>query len=160
MITSKAYTKYIRVSPRKLRQVIDLIRGEKANQALLILVASKKRASTYAQKTLKSAISNARQNPAVTEDELFISKITADKGPMLKRYRAAAMGRATMIRHRTSHLKVELSKIKSAQKLVKTPPSKRIGGPIPVDKTPKETAQKMRRPKQSRKAPQKRRVRR
>ena len=145
MIISKAYTKYIRVSPRKLRQVIDLIRGEKANRALLILVASNKRASVYAQKTLASAISNARGNPAVKEDELFISKITADKGPMLKRYRAAAMGRATMIRHRTSHLKVELSKTKSAQKLVKTP---------------EKAAQKTRHPKQSRKAPQKRRVRR
>jgi len=132
MIVSSAYTKYIRISPQKLRQAIDLVRGEKANQALLILAGSNKKAGAYAQKTLKSAISNAMQNPAVKEDELFISKITADKGPMLKRYRAAAMGRATMIRHRTSHLKVELSK----------------------------TVQKTRRPKESQKAPQKRRVRR
>lgn len=113
MLISRAYTKYIRISPRKLRLAIDLIRGERANQALVILANLNKKARICVEKTLKSALSNAGQNPAITTDDLFISKITADKGPMLKRFRAAAMGRAVMIRHRTSHLTVELSKINS-----------------------------------------------
>lgn len=109
MIVSKAYARYIRVSPRKARQVIDLIRGEKINRALAILANIKKRAKVYVEKALGSAIKNAQQNPQVLTEELFISKITADKGPMLKRFRAAAMGRATMIRRRTTHLTIELT---------------------------------------------------
>ena len=108
-VVSKACARYIRVSPRKAREVIDLIRGEKANQALAILASLNKRARIYVEKALRSAIKNAQQNPSMKYNELFISKIIADKGPMLKRYRAAAMGRATMIRHRTTHLTVELS---------------------------------------------------
>ena len=109
-VAAKAHTRYIRVSPRKIRQIIDLIRGEKANRALVILASLNKRAKVYVMKTLKSAIDNAKQNPAIKTDELYISKIIADNGPMLKRYRAAAMGRATMIRHRTTHLSIELAK--------------------------------------------------
>lgn len=152
MLVARAYTKYIRISPRKLRLAIDLIRGERANQALVILANLNKKARICVEKTLKSALSNAGQNPAINTDELFISKITADNGPMLKRYRAAAMGRAVMIRHRTSHLTVELSKIdgkihqtKQVTKAVaaaakaktatnKTTPAKKSGGSIPVDK--------------------------
>lgn len=110
VLVSTAYARYVRVSPRKVRQVLDLIRGEKINQALAILTNINKKAKVSVEKVLKSALSNAKQNPQVLVDELFISKITADKGPTLKRYRAAAMGRATMIRHRTSHLRVELAR--------------------------------------------------
>ncbi len=67
------------------------------------------------QKALQSAVSNAQQNPTLKTEELFISKINADNGPIFKRYRAAAMGRATMIRHRTTHLFVELSQIVKKQ---------------------------------------------
>ena len=116
MLVSKAYTRYIRASARKTRGVIDLIRGQKVNRALAILANINKGPKVYVEKTLKSAISNAKTLPAVNVDELFISKITADNGPMLKRFRAAAMGRATMIRHRTTHLSVELSKEVQRQK--------------------------------------------
>lgn len=109
-LVSKVYARYIRVSPRKVRLVIDLIRGEKVHQALMTLSNMNKRARLVVEKALRSAISNAQQNPQVLANELFISKITADNGPMLKRYRAAAMGRATMIRHRTTHLTIELAK--------------------------------------------------
>ncbi len=127
-LVSKAYAKYIRVSPRKVKGVIDLIRGERANQALSILAALNKRAKVYVEKTLRSAISNAQGNPTVKTDELFISRITADNGPMLKRYRAAAMGRATMIRRRTTHIKVELSKSPQvlAKVVTKKPRKRRI----------------------------------
>lgn len=123
-LVAKAYARYIRVSPRKMRQVIDLIRGEKVGPALSILTNIKKRACGYAEKALRSAVSNAKHNPAVTTEELFISKITADKGPMLKRYRAAAMGRATMIRHRTTHLTVELAR--RPEQKVKVMPRKKM----------------------------------
>jgi large subunit ribosomal protein L22 len=115
MLASKAYAKYLRVSPRKVRVVIDLVRGEGVPHAFSILGGVNKGATRQVQKVLKSALSNAQQNPAVKADELIISKITADAGPMLKRFRAAAMGRATMIRHRTTHLAIELSKIEKKE---------------------------------------------
>lgn len=108
-LVSKAYARYIRVSPRKTRLVIDLIRGEKVDRALAILANLNKKAKVYVEKALRSAVSNAKVNPTVKTNQLFVSKITADNGPVLKRYRAAAMGRATMIRHRTTHLAVELA---------------------------------------------------
>lgn len=122
MIVAKACARYIRVSPRKTRQVIDLIRGEKVDRALTILANINKRAKVYVEKVLRSAISNARQNPMAKAEELFISKIVADNGPVLKRYRAQAMGRATMIRRRTTHLIVELAQAepKQSQKKQKT----------------------------------------
>lgn len=116
-LVSKAYVRYIRVSPRKARLVINLIRGERVNGALAILASINKGARVYVRKALMSAISNARQNPTVNTDELFISKITADNGPMLKRYRAAAMGRAVMIRHRTTHLSIELAQKTKIEKV-------------------------------------------
>lgn len=108
-LVAKARARYIRVSPRKTRTVIDLIRGEKVGSALTILAHLNKRAKIYVEKLLYSAISNAKRNPAINPMELVISKITADGGPQLKRYRAAAMGRATMIRHRSTHLTIELA---------------------------------------------------
>jgi large subunit ribosomal protein L22 len=108
-LIAKAYARYIRVSPRKLRSVIDLIRGKKVNQAFEILKNMNKRAKLIVEKALNSALSNARRNPQVLPDELFISKIIADQGPMLKRFRAQAMGRAAMIRRRTAHLSIELA---------------------------------------------------
>ena len=109
-VVSKAHAKYIRISPRKTRLVIDLIRGEKVGPALAILANTNKKASVCVEKALRSAISNAKQNPTMDTEGLFISRIIADNGPTLKRYRAAAMGRATMIRHRMTHLTVELAK--------------------------------------------------
>jgi large subunit ribosomal protein L22 len=118
MIVSKAQAKYVRISPRKARAVINLIRGEKVSRALMILASLNKKAKVSIEKLLRSAMSNAKRNPTVQPDDLFISKINADAGPTLKRYRAAAMGRAAMIRHRSSHLTVELSQDK-ARHLVK-----------------------------------------
>ena len=105
----KAIAKYVRVSPRKVRMVINLIRGRSVPQALNILFNMNKGARRPVEKVLKSAVSNAEvKMPGMEKEEFYISKITADGGPMLKRYRAAAMGRATMIRKRTTHILVEL----------------------------------------------------
>ena len=107
---AKAQGRYIRMSPMKMRQVIDLIRGKDVAASSVILTHVNKRATRDVQKVLNSAVSNAKQK-GLNEDQLFISKIIADQGPMWKRYRAASFGRATEILKRTTHLIVELDLI-------------------------------------------------
>lgn len=103
----KAIGRFIRISPMKARQVADLLQGNDVEVALSKLTMINKRASYFIQKVLNSAINNAKQK-GFSEDRLYISKIIIDKGPMWKRYRARAFGRAVMIRKRTSHIKIEL----------------------------------------------------
>jgi len=101
--------KYIRITPRKFRLIIPLVKGRNPEEAIAILMATKKGASKYAIELLKSAIANAkRKQQGVDISTLYISRMVADCGPTLKRFRAASMGRASMIKKRTSHLTVEL----------------------------------------------------
>lgn len=109
-MVTRAIAKYVRVSPRKVRQVIDLIRGEDVDGALIVLSHLNKRAATYVERALKSALANAERGTRLKAQDLYISKITADGGPFLKRHKAAPMGRAVMIRRRTTHITVELDK--------------------------------------------------
>jgi len=102
--------KYIRISPTKVRPVIDLIRGKDVETSMALLSQAQKRAKDIVQKLLRSAVSNARQK-GLDEHQLFISKITADQGPSWKRYRSAPFGRATRILKRTTHLTIELDLI-------------------------------------------------
>lgn len=104
----KAVTKYIRISPRKTGLVAATIRGRNALESQQILGMMNKRAARVIGKTLNSAISNARQKE-VKEESLWVKKILIDGGPVYKRYMPRAMGRATMIRRRTSHVTVVLS---------------------------------------------------
>ncbi len=104
---AKAKGSFIRVSPMKVRQVIDLIRGKDVKTSLVILEHVQKGSKNRIKKVLVSALSNAKQK-GLSEEQLFISKITADPGPSWKRYRPAAFGRATPIKKRTTHLTVEL----------------------------------------------------
>lgn len=104
---AQAKGRYIRGSERKIRQVIDLIRGKKVLVSVAILAQVNKGSAKLISKILDSAISNAKQK-GLTEDQLFISRINADKGVMWKRFRAAAFGRATRILKRTTHLTIEL----------------------------------------------------
>jgi large subunit ribosomal protein L22 len=104
---ARAEGKFIRGSGKKIRQVIDLIRGMNANEALIFLGFVDKRPTYYIGKVLKSAVANAKHK-GLNVDDLVISKITADDGPRWKRYRPAAFGRATEILKRTSHINVEL----------------------------------------------------
>lgn len=108
---SKAIVRFVRVSPRKARQVIDLIRGKNVINAQAILLNLNRRATKPVGKVLKSAIDNAKfkTENKVDQSKLYISKIWADTGPMLKRFKAQAMGRATTIRRRMSHIGVELT---------------------------------------------------
>jgi len=104
----KAVAKYIRVSPRKIRLLVREIRGKKVEEALNLLAFAPQKGAPILRKLLNSAIANAGQNPDTDVDSLFIKYIFADGGPTLKRFRPRAMGRATRIRKRTSHLTIIL----------------------------------------------------
>lgn len=97
----------MRISPTKVRQVMDLIRGKSAKEALGILFHLNKRPKEYLLKILKSAIANAKVKGFVV-DQLYVSRAICNPGPSWKRFKAAAFGRAQPILKRTSHIKVEL----------------------------------------------------
>jgi len=113
-MVSRAEAKYIRISPTKVRPVISLVKGENIKSAIVKLELVNKKGAFYLVKVLKSALSNAK-NKGYDDGSLFISRIVANPGPTLKRYRAASFGRATLIKKRTSHIVVELD---SAQKII------------------------------------------
>ncbi len=104
----KARLRFARVSPRKVRLVANLIRGKRSEEALNILTFTKKAAARILIKLLKSAIANASQKKHIDIDRLYVKRITVDQGPTLKRYTPRALGRATMIRKRTSHIHIIL----------------------------------------------------
>ena len=101
-----ATARYIRMSPTKVRQVVDLIRWKDINEARRILTFTPRAAGRPVLKVLESAIANAENNFNLDPDELFVSKAFVDEGPILKRWRPRARGRATRIRKRTSHITV------------------------------------------------------
>lgn len=103
---AKAVAKYIRMSPQKVRLVVDLVRGKKVQEARNILLYTRKYAAGIVAKVLKSAIANAAQNPNIDENTLYVKEIFVDQGPSLKRWRARAQGRAAGIKKRTSHITV------------------------------------------------------
>ncbi len=107
---STAKGKYIRTSPTKIRQVIDLIRGKDVSSAQAVLTHLAKGSTQVINKILASAVNNAEQK-GLTQEQLFISKIHADQGRTEKRFRAAAFGRATGIRKKSTHLTIELDLI-------------------------------------------------
>ncbi len=106
MSEARAVAKYIRISPRKVRDVVDLIRGKKVGEALAILKFTPKRASTAVVKVVKSAAANAEHNLEMSKDDLFIAEAYVDQGPTLKRFSPRAMGRADLMKRRTSHITV------------------------------------------------------
>ena len=108
---ARAVARYVRIAPRKVRLVIDLVRGKKVDEALTILEFTPKRAAKVVKKLIQSAVANAEQNPDVDVDNLYIKRIYADEGPTLKRIRPRAVGRAYLIRKRTSHITVILDEL-------------------------------------------------
>jgi large subunit ribosomal protein L22 len=105
----KASATHIRISPRKVRTVVDTVRGKSVSQALSILAFTRKKAALPVQKLLKSAVANAAENNGISDvDTLVIDRITVDEGPTLKRFTPRARGRATPIRKRTSHIRIIL----------------------------------------------------
>ncbi len=104
----KAVTRYVRISPRKARLVTELVKGKPVEEALTILRFVPKKAARLVDKTLRSALANAEQNPNIDVDTLYIKRILVDGGPQMKRWRARAMGRANKIIKRSSHITVIL----------------------------------------------------
>jgi large subunit ribosomal protein L22 len=106
---SKAILRYARITPRKARRVIDLIKGKNAGDALLFLRFMPYRAARFVEKLLKSAIANAEQKKAVDPESMRIVKALVDQGPTMKRVETRAMGKANVIRKRTCHITLVLS---------------------------------------------------
>lgn len=103
---ARAILKFIRVSPRRVRLVIDQIRGKKVEEALDILKFTPKRSAAIVAKVLRSAIANAESTQSVDVDRLYIKRVAVDEGGMWKRFMPRAQGRATRIRKRLSHVTV------------------------------------------------------
>ena len=108
-ITVRAHAKYVRTSARKARLVCDHIRGKSVVEARAILSLTPRHVARDWSKLLESAVANAENNHELLGDDLKIFSVTADEGPTLKRFRPRAMGRATPIRKRTSHLTILLT---------------------------------------------------
>lgn len=104
---AKAEGKFLRISPSKVRQTAALIQHKSAVEAGNILVNLNKRPKEYLLKILKSAIANAKVK-GFTQEQLYVSRVICNVGPIWKRYKAAAFGRAAPIKRRTAHIKIEL----------------------------------------------------
>jgi large subunit ribosomal protein L22 len=106
---ARAQARYARVTPRKARRVVDLIRGMQAAEAQAVLRFAPQAASEPVYKVLSSAIANAEHNDKLDADTLWVSRAWVDEGPTLKRFRPRSMGRAYRINKRTSHITVVLA---------------------------------------------------
>ncbi len=107
--TVKATLRYYRMSPRRVREIADIIRGKKAEDAQTILEFTRRRAAPTLKKLLNSAVANAENNFSMDPDRLYIKTIFVDEGPMWKRFIPKAHGRANRILKRTSHVTIELA---------------------------------------------------
>jgi len=105
----QALTKYVRVSPKKAREVIREIQGRRAAEAQQLLKFIPRKSARLIAKTLHSAIANAENNNNLSENDLVVRKAVIEEGPTLKRYRAGARGSAKPIQKRTSHIRIILS---------------------------------------------------
>ena len=107
-IEARAKLSSARISARKVKIVIDLIRGKNVGEALAILKYTPKAASPLVEKLLKSAMANAENNHSMDVSKLYVAEIFANQGATMKRIRAATQGRANRIRKRTSHIEIVL----------------------------------------------------
>ncbi|MEK6563300.1 MAG: 50S ribosomal protein L22 [Deltaproteobacteria bacterium RIFCSPLOWO2_02_56_12] len=103
---TRAITRFVRLSPRKVRLVVDEIRGKGVEEALNILKFVPKRSAVLVTKALRAAVANAEGTQSVDVDRLYVKRVTVDEGGMWKRFMPRAMGRATRIRKRLSHITV------------------------------------------------------
>jgi large subunit ribosomal protein L22 len=130
MAGAKAVLKFVRIAPRKARNVVDLIRGKKAGEAISTLKFTARGAARVIEKVLRSAIANAENREIGDVDELVVSRAFVDQGPTLKRIQPAPQGRAHAIHKRMSHITIEVSPVAR--------PVRRAAKPA-VAKTPKTT---------------------
>ena len=109
---ARAVARYIRMSPRKVRQVVDLVRGKSVEEAIDLLHFTPKRASVTVEKVLRSAVANAsnrEESSKLEPEDLVVKEIYVNQGPTMRRYRPGPMGRAGLIRKRSCHITVVVS---------------------------------------------------
>ncbi len=109
---ARAIARYLWISPRKARQVVNLVRGKKVSEALAILRFTPKKAALMVAKVIRSAAANAEHNYNLNPDALYVKEIYVDPGPIYKRYQPRARGRADLRRKRTSHITVVVAERK------------------------------------------------
>jgi len=105
----KAVLKFVRISPQKVRKLVDAIKGKPAGAAIDMLKFMPQKGAAIVEKVVRSAVANAEQNHNMDIDSLIVKNVVADQGPTLKRFRARARGRGTRILKRTAHITVVLS---------------------------------------------------
>ncbi|MFA5809374.1 MAG: 50S ribosomal protein L22 [Thermoleophilia bacterium] len=109
---ASATARFVRISPRKLRLVTDMVRGKSVADARSVLAFTPRGGSVVVEKVISSAVANAENNFDMSGDDLYVSSIYVNEGPTLKRFRPRAMGRAARIRKRTSHITVVVTQRK------------------------------------------------
>lgn len=134
-----AKLRFLHMAPRKVRLVIDTIRGLDVLSAERELLFSRKRAAQPVLKLLRSAMANAKNNFQMDQKQLFVKKITADGGPTIKRYRPRAFGSAAMIRKRSTHIMVVLQAREKSEAVQTKPKSEKRAARTP---SPKKTEKK------------------
>ncbi len=107
-MVTRAVAKYVRISPQKARIVANLVKGKQVEDALNLLSFTPKKGAALIKKVVESAIANAQQKGEVDVDTLYINTLKVDEGPKIKRFTPRAMGRATQILKRTSHITILL----------------------------------------------------
>ena len=142
---ARATARYVRMTPMKVRRVVDLIRGMEAREALSVLQFAPQAASEPVAKVLASAVANAEHNQHLDGDSLVVAVAYVDEGPTLKRFRPRAQGRAFRINKRTSHITIELESIatapaRKAQPAKSAPAAKAAAKKAPAKKAPAKTA--------------------
>jgi large subunit ribosomal protein L22 len=129
----KAVAKWVRVSPRKARLVVEHIRGRSVPEARTVLAFTQRAAAHEIEKVLRSAVANAEANHNLAGDDLVVSSVYVDEGPVLKRWRARARGRAARIKKPTCHITIKLTPVERAPERAPKPEAK-------ADTTPKADA--------------------
>ena len=134
MTKVKAQSRWVRISPRKLMRVVDVIRGKRALKALQELSFMPQKGAGILAKVLKSAVANAKNNYKLAEDQLIVSEAYVNKGIVMRRFQAKARGRMHPINKKTSHLTVWVSipegKVPVAEAKTKKKPSKKQAKPL------------------------------
>ena len=116
-----ATAKYVHISPRKARLVVDHIRGRTVPEARTVLAFSERAVAREVEKVLRSAVANAEANHGLVGDDLVVSAAYVDEGPTIKRWRARARGRVNRIFKRTCHITVKLDQLERVEAAPKTP---------------------------------------
>ncbi len=116
MALATCITKYVRVSPRKARLVLNLVRGKPVLQAMTQLSHTNNKVGRYLKKSIESAVANAENNSDANREDLYVKEIRIDQGPVFKRVWARSKGRRAMIKRKTSHFVVAVDKIQDQKK--------------------------------------------